>query len=110
MGNKRTFTEEEKTKIIARAEELGYNKVSEEYGIVWQTISSWKKQLKAKNKDSAKQNDSIKKIQGNNTDNSESLSKNSNLRLELENIVLKERVADLSLKVDKLKRAIEKLI
>jgi len=86
---RKTYSPEEKERVLARSEEIGVQKTSEETGISIQTLYAWRnksKPIKVPGSDSPKQAAAPKEVKS----SAEEL-----LRLRVENSAMKDQIATL---------------
>ena len=117
------FSQKEKDAILAKARVHGFREVAAEYGTNWQTLASWNKQqknmtasedkAKVKNRSRAKkavEGAAVSVAAASKPEVSVGKSKNMSAEeLEIENAILKEKLAILTQQVEKLRIAVGSL-
>ena len=95
--------------ILARAEEVGVTQAAEEAGISKWTIFQWRKQMKKAGMPVTSLKKKSKKAVTKKEVVEQNVSTKNTSSLELENAILKDKVASLTARVEKLRAAIAKL-
>ena len=111
----RDFTAEAKIKVLQRAGEIGFSRAAREAGISRWVLMQWERKALAQNPDlklnikHSKRNKTIPQVQQPVENNQPVAVVKANDNLEVENAILKEKVAALTEQLEKLRAAVSKL-